>query len=166
MRTPEEAARRTKERKLTEAEYTELLQNTMVGTLSLCEGGAPYAVQVEHLYQDGAIYIATYLEGRKVRVMEGNNRAVFTVFQDRHSHPEMIKKKVRCRSVMAVGRVNTIYVKDVINRKGEVFPYRLLKLTIDEIGTWQCDRTTCNCAAGLDNREFIKKWIIEAKEKA
>ena len=157
---------RTKERKLSQAETTEMLQSNLIGTLSLCDGGAPYAVQVEYLYQDGAIYIATYLEGRKVGVMERNDRAVFTVCEDRHSHPEMIRQKVRCRSVMLEGRVATIYVKEVTNRKGLVFPYRLLKITVEQIGSWQCDRTTCNFAAGIDNREFIKEWIVEARQKS
>jgi len=162
MRNKEDSDRRTRERKLTEAERVEMLRSNLIGTLSLCDNGAPYAVQVEYLFQDDAIYIATYLEGRKVGIMERNDRAVFTVFEDRHSHPEMIRQKVRCRSVMVEGSVETIYVKEVTNRKGLVFPFRLLKITIDEIGTWQCDRTTCNFAAGIDNREFIKKWIAEA----
>lgn len=156
---------RTRERKLSTAETTAMLRHNLIGTLSLCDGGKPYAVQVEYLYQDDAIYIATYLEGRKVGVMAANPRAVFTVFEDRHSHSEMIRRKVRCRSVMAEGRVETVYLKEVTNRKGLVFPYRLLKITIDEIGSWQCDRTTCNFAAGIDNREFIKEWIVEADQK-
>jgi len=155
---------RMKEKKLSEAEYTEMLSRNLIGTLSLCDNGTPYAVQVEYLFQDGAIYIATYFEGRKVGFMEVNDRAVFTVFEDRHSHPDMIRQKIRCRSVMAEGRVETIYVKEVTNHKGLVFPFRLLKITIDEIGTWQCDRSTCNFAAGIDNREFIKEWITEARE--
>jgi hypothetical protein len=157
---------RMKEKKLDPATVEEMLQNTLIGTLSLCDDGAPYAVQVEYLYQDGAIYIATYMEGRKVGVMERNDRAIFTVFEDRHSHPEMIRAKVRCRSVMLEGRVATVYVKEVTNHKGRVYPFRLLKLTVDEIGSWQCDRTTCNFAAGLDNREFIKQWIVEASQQS
>jgi hypothetical protein len=156
---------RMKEKRLSDPEITEMLNRNLIGTLSLSDNGAPYAVQVEYLYQDEAIYIATYLEGRKVGVMEANHRAVFTVFEDRHSHPEMIRAKVRCRSVMAEGSVETIYVKEVTNRKGRVYPFRLLKITIDEIGTWQCDRTTCNFAAGIDNREFIKEWIVEAAQE-
>ena len=156
---------RMKEKKLDRAAVDEMLSRNLIGTLSLCDGGAPYAVQVEYLYQDGAIYIATYLEGRKVGVMARNDRAVFTVFEDRHSHPEMIRKKLRCRSVMLEGRVATVYVKEVTNRKGRVYPFRLLKLSVDEIGSWQCDRTTCNFAAGIDNREFIKEWIVEANRK-
>jgi len=84
-----------KGKKLSEAEYTEMLSRNLIGTLSLCDGGAPYAVQVEYLYQDGATN--SLLEGRKVGVMERNDLAVFTVFEDRHSHPEMIRQKVRCR---------------------------------------------------------------------
>jgi hypothetical protein len=160
-----EVTMRMKEKRLGESEATEMLRQNLIGTLSLCDGGAPYAVQVEYLYQDDAIYIATYLEGRKVGIMAANPRAVFTVFEDRHSHPEMIRREVRCRSVMAEGSVETIYVKEVTNRKGRVYPFRLLKITIDEIGTWQCDRTTCNFAAGIDNREFIKEWIVEAAQK-
>ena len=154
---------RMKERKLTNAEYDAMLHDNIIGTLSLCSEGAPYAVQVEYLYQDGAIYIATYMEGRKVDVLKNNNRAVFTVFEDRHTHPEMIRNKVRCRSVMAEGTVDTVYVKETTNRKGTVYQFRLLKFTIQDRGSWQCDRKACNFAAGIDNRNFLREWLAEAQ---
>jgi len=154
-------SRKWKSRELTPEEYDDVLQSNLVGILSLTDGTSPYAVQLEYLYHNGALYMATSVEGRKMDYLNRNNRAVFTVFQDRHSHPEMIHKNVRCRSVMAEGRVETLLIKEVLTHKGEVYPFRLLKFTIEKRGSWQCDRKICNQAAGLDTRKFILEWLQE-----
>ncbi len=153
---------RMRERKLDEAERDDMLRQNLVGTLSLCDGKSPYAVQVEYLYQDGALYIATFYEGRKIETLKQNNRAVFTVYEDRHSHPDMLAQKIRCRSVMLEGTVETVYVKEVTNHKGMVLPFRLLRFNVEQTGSWQCDRKRCGFAAGIDNREIIKEWLKEA----
>ena len=151
-----------KERKLTEAEYDALLLENRIGTLSLCDGAAPYAVQLEYLYHEGNLFMATFYEGRKVDCLKRNNRAVFTVFEDRHTHIEMIRKKIRCRSVMAEGTVETIYIKEVTNHKGVVIKWRFLKFTIEKRGSWQCNRTLCNEARKVDNRKLYLEWLKEA----
>lgn len=155
---------RMRERKLDGDEFEEMLAKNMVGTLSLCNDGVPYAVQLEYLYQNGNIYFATYLEGRKVDILKKNNRAVFTVFEDRHTHPDMIKQKVRCHALMVEGTVETILVKEVTNHKGAVLPFRLLKFNIADRGSWQCDRKRCNVAAGSDDWDAIRGWIAEAEQ--
>jgi pyridoxamine 5'-phosphate oxidase-like protein len=155
---------RMRERKLDESEYGDMLRQNIIGTLSLCEGQSPYAVQVEYLYQGGAIYIITFHEGRKIECLKQNNRAVFTVFEDRHSHPDMLKQKIRCRSVMAEGTVETIYIKEVTNHKGAVLPFRLLRFNIEKTGSWQCDRKRCGFAAGIDNRDIVREWLKEAAQ--
>lgn len=152
-----------RERKLPSEEYDAMLQANRIGTLSLCSGGQPYAVQLEYLYHEGNLFMATFFEGRKVDVLKKNNRAVFTVFEDRHSHPDMIRKKVRCRSIMAEGTVETVYVKEVTNQRGIVIKWRLLKFTIGEKGSWQCDRTLCNEARKIDNRKLYLEWIEDAR---
>ena len=154
-------SRKWKSRELTPEEYDAVLQQNLVGTLSLSDGTSPYAVQLEYLYHEGAFYMATSLEGRKIDTLNKNNRAVFTVFKDRLSHPEMIKENIRCWSVMAEGPVETLFVKEVTTPKGGIYPFRLLKLTIEKKGSWQCNRKVCNQVAGLDTRKFILEWLEE-----
>lgn len=155
---------RMRERQLAPDEYEAMLDKNFVGTLSLCDNDSPYAVQLEYVYHEGAIYMATYFEGRKVDCLSRNNRAVFTVFEDRHTHREMIKQKIHCRSVMAEGHVETMYIKEITNHKGAVLPFRLLKFTIEKTGSWQCDRKRCSLTAGIDNKSIIRGWVEEARQ--
>lgn len=159
-------SKKWKHRELSEGDYDEMLQKSLVGVLCLSDGNRPYAVQLEHLYRDGALYMATSVEGRKMEVLKRNDRAAFIVFQDRHSHPEMIKEGIRCRSVIAEGRVETLLIKEVKTRRGDIHPFRLLKLTIEEKGSWQCNRKACNQASGVDTRKIILKWLQEAGYEA
>jgi len=154
-----------RKKKLTRAEYDAMLHDNIIGTLSLSEDGYPYAIQLEYLYRDGAFYMGTYLTGRKVDCLEKNNRAVFTVFEDRHSHPEMIKRGIRCHSVMAGGRVETLCVKEIRTREGGTASFRLLKLTVEEMGSWRCTRRVCSQASGADTRAILSQWINELEPK-
>jgi len=155
---------RMRDRQLAPDEYEAMLDENFVGTLSLSDGDSPYAVQLEYVYHQGAIYMATYMEGRKVDCLNRNNRAVFTVFEDRHTHRDMIKRKVRCRSLMAEGYVETIHIKEVTNHKGAVIPFRILKFTIEKRGSWQCNRKRCSLTAGNDNKKIVRGWVEEARQ--
>lgn len=152
-----------REKKLTRAECVAVLNDNILGTLALSDGRQPYAVPLEYIYDAGALYMATYISGRKVDIMEKNDRAVFTVFEDRHRNPEMIKKKIRCRSVMVEGRISTIHIKAFTNRKGVTKSYRFLKLEAEEMGSWQCSRPVCNIVAGHDPKEMLTQWLAEAR---
>jgi len=149
-------------RELTQRECDAMLKDNLVGTLSLLDGTRPYAVQLEYFYYNGALYMATSVEGRKIDCLEKNDRAVFTIFKDRISHPEMIEQNVRCRSIMAEGRVETLLIKDVRTKRGDIYPFRLLKFTVEKWGSWQCNRKSCNQAAGIDTRKIILEWLQEA----
>jgi len=149
-------------RELIQKEYDAMLQDNLVGTLSLSDGTSPYAIQIEYLFHDGALYMGTSVEGRKIDYLEKNDRAVFTIFKDRLSHPEMIEKKIRCRSIMAEGRVETLFIKEVSTPKGDIYPFRLLKFTVEKWGSWQCNRKACNQVAGIDTRRIILEWLQEA----
>lgn len=153
-----------REKKLTQAQCEALLNEHVIGTLSLTDGERPYAIQLEYLYHQGALYMGTYLTGRKIDTMEKNDRAVFTVFEDRHGHPEMIKKNVPCRSVMMEGRIGTIHKKEFTNRKGATKSYRLLRFEIEEMGSWQCSRDVCTLVVGLDPKKTLMEWVEEAKQ--
>jgi len=149
--------------KLSVAECEAVLGQNIIGTLSLCRDGQPYAIQLEYLYREGTFYMGTYPTGRKIDYLEANDRAVFTVFRDRHSHPEMLRQGIRCYSVMAEGRVATVKLKEVATREGEKATFRLLKLTVDSLGSWQCTRKICSQAAGIDNRRILNQWVAETE---
>ena len=152
-------------KKLTQAECDAMLRDNIIGTLYLSEDGCPYAIQFEYLYRDGAFYMGTYLTGRKIDCLEKNNRAVFTVFTDRHSHPEMIKLGIRCHSVMAEGRVETLCIKEARTREGGTSSFRLMKFTVEEMGSWRCTRKVCSQASGADARAILSQWIDELEPK-
>ncbi len=152
-----------RESKLTKAECEEILNKHVIGTLSLVENDRPYAVQLEYLFHEGALYMGTYMTGRKMDCMNKNDRAVFTVYEDRHGHREMIKQHIWCRSVMAEGRVGSIHTKDFTNRKGETKSYRLLKFEIETLGSWQCSRKVCNQAIGFDPKKMLLEWLEESR---
>jgi len=152
------------EKKLTQAQCEALLNDHVIGTLSLTDGNRPYAIQLEYLYHQGALYMGTYLTGRKIDYMKQNDRAVFTVFDDRHGHPEMIKKNIPCRSVMVEGRVGTIHKKKFTNRKGKTKTYRLLRFEIEDMGSWQCSRDVCTLVVGMDPKKTLMDWVGEAQQ--
>jgi len=152
-------------KKLTQSECESILNDNIIGILGLSDGEKPYAIPLEYLYHEGALFMGTYLTGRKVDYMNKNGRAVFTVFEDRHGHPEMIKKNIRCRSVMIEGRIMSVHIKEFTNRKGITKSYRLLKLDIEDMGNWQCSRPVCNLTVGLDAKKTLLDWVEEARRE-
>jgi len=152
-----------REKKLTQAECIAVLNDNILGTLALSDGKRPYAVPLEYIYDQGALYMGTYMSGRKIDIMEKNDRAVFTVYEDRHRNPDMIKMKIPCRSVMVDGRIATIHIKEFTNRKGVSKSYRFLKFAAEEMGSWQCSRPVCNLVIGDDPKEMLFKWLEEAR---
>jgi len=154
---------RTWEKKLSPLEWEAMLNANVVGTLSLIENDRPYAVQLEYVFHEGALYMGTYFTGRKINCLSQNDRAVFTVFEDRHTHPEMIKKNIPCRSIMLEGRIKTIHVNQETNDKGVTKSYRLLKFDIESTGSWQCSRKRCHQVRGLDPKKILLDWIEVAR---
>ena len=69
-----------REKKLTQIECEAMLNDHVIGTLSLMDGDRPYAVQLEYLFHEGALYMGTYMRGRKMDCMNKNSRAVFKKF--------------------------------------------------------------------------------------
>jgi len=154
---------RKRKKKLDQDECIGLLDDNIIGTLSLTDGERPYAVQLEYIYHEGALYFGTYMTGRKIDYMNKNDNAVFTVYEDRHGHPDMIKKGIPCRSVMIEGQIRTIDVKEFTSPKGVSKSYRLLKLEIEDIGSWQCSRSICSQVKGIDRKQIYRDWVEEVR---
>ena len=76
---PREYAMRRKDRLQGEEENLALLDKAEYGVLALADGRWPYAVPLSFALMDGALYVHCAREGRKIDVLNANNRACFTV---------------------------------------------------------------------------------------
>ncbi|MBE9482347.1 MAG: pyridoxamine 5'-phosphate oxidase family protein [Chloroflexi bacterium] len=66
-------------RELDRDEAERFLKNQLLGRLSLCLGNEPYIVPISYIYHDGKIYIHMAKRGKKVELIQQNNRACFEV---------------------------------------------------------------------------------------
>lgn len=153
-------------KKLTRQECEEVLKSNDIGVLSVTNGQYPYAVPVEFLYQDNGIYVGTYVTGRKMDYLAGNSRGAFVVYESRHANREMIRKKIPCRSVMVEGPVTVVDDREFETRHGGKRAYRLIRLDIEEMGSWRCNRGTCSLVVGRDFRKELRDWAAEAALKS
>lgn len=73
------AMRRTKQ-ELTKEETEKILEKTSTGVLAvLGDNGYPYAVPLNFVYSDGAIYFHCAREGHKIDAIKANDKVSFTV---------------------------------------------------------------------------------------
>ena len=70
---------RRADRKITEAEAMQLLQNGEYGILSVCDGGLPYGVPLSYIFTAGKIYFHCAKSGRKWDSIAANRRVSFCV---------------------------------------------------------------------------------------
>lgn len=71
---------RRKDREITELEEIEAILNEgFVCHLGLVDGDQPYVVPMNFAYQDGVIYLHSAAKGRKLDLIETNNKVCFEV---------------------------------------------------------------------------------------
>jgi uncharacterized protein len=89
------------------AEIEKILDNTYTGVLSMCDGGKPYAVPVNHAYADGCFYFHGALEGKKLDLIR-KNPAVTYVITKYYGKKEDFEGSLKCHgcweSVIVYGR--------------------------------------------------------------
>jgi hypothetical protein len=56
-------------------------------------------------------------------------------------------------------------VKKFTNRKGTTKAYRLLRLDVESVGSWQCSREVCSLVAGLEAKKMLFEWVQEARRE-
>ena len=100
------------------AEMDEVLNNALVGHLGLCDEGAPYVLPMNFATLNGALYLHSAREGRKLDVLEKNSRACFSVQTDMDlvTSPRACGWGMTYRSVLLFG---TISVVESEEEKGE-----------------------------------------------
>lgn len=84
---------------LGDREARALLREQRTGRLGCCDGGGPYVVPVNYLFEGDSVYIHS-LPGRKVMALRANPRACLQV--------DEIRDDYHWRSVIAFGRYEEI----------------------------------------------------------
>ena len=92
-------------------ECEKIIQGTYQGVLSMVDGDEPYALPVNHAYQDGRFYFHCAASGRKLDVIQ-NNPHVTYVISKYYGDPERLTKSLKCHglweSVIAYGQARVI----------------------------------------------------------
>ena len=100
---------------LTDAEMVEFIQKSKAGILCLVDANKPYAVPLEHVYRDGALYFAVSAkeDSRKLKALTENSQACYVIYESLREKPQMIKEGRKCRSLILEGTVTPTAVKEV-----------------------------------------------------
>jgi nitroimidazol reductase NimA-like FMN-containing flavoprotein (pyridoxamine 5'-phosphate oxidase superfamily) len=99
---------RRKDKEITDNLVIEsILNESEICRLGLVENGEPYIVPVNFAYSNGALYIHSAMQGRKIEVIKGNNRAAFEM--EAHASiktgPKPCDWTARYRSLMGKGTI-------------------------------------------------------------
>lgn len=98
---------RRAERELPEGQAKEILENGSYGVLALAgDGGYPYTVPLNYVFDDGAIYFHCAAEGHKIDAIRGYDRASFCVIEA--DEVDEAAYSTRYRSAIAFGRVRLV----------------------------------------------------------
>ena len=138
---------------LTDAEMVEFIQKSKAGILCLVDANKPYAVPLEHVYRDGALYFAVSAkeDSRKLKALTENSQACYVIYESLREKPQMIKEGRKCRSLILEGTVTPTSVKeiDVGTRKAKL---QILKMAIERKGNWVCPAGQCDMRPHLFER--------------
>ena len=128
-----------------EAEVKEMFESRKVGILCLEDGDKPYGVPLEHYFDGKNLYFATSLKHgyRKMDCIRNNGNACYIICDSRRDNPDLASKGIRCRSVIAEGRVTAAAVRELQDKSIGTVQLQILKLEIDRIGNWKCPRKAC-----------------------
>lgn len=98
---------RRKDKELTDARLIEnILEEAEVIRLAMVDEGEPYLVAMNFAYADGAIFLHSALEGRKVDILKKNDRVAFQTETDMKIllEPEACNCTTQYKSVSGSGR--------------------------------------------------------------
>jgi len=102
---------RRKDREITDrAEIEAILKKALVCRIGLADGGEPYIVPLSFGYEDGAVYLHSAVEGKKIAMLEKNPRCCFEVdICDRLIRSDNpCSWGMRYRSVIGFGRASIV----------------------------------------------------------
>ena len=95
-------------------ECEKIINGTYQGVLVMCENNEPYAIPMNHAYENGEFYFHCAPHGLKLDFIRKNPRAVY-VINKYHGRPEDFQNSKRCHgnweSVVAYGKAKVIEEK-------------------------------------------------------
>ena len=66
------------------------------------------------------------------------------VFDSRREKPDLVKKGIRCRSVLIEGPISLADIREMdLKERGKV-KVQMLKMDAGQISNWKCPGTTCD----------------------
>ncbi len=128
------------------SEMTNIFQTNKVGILCLEDGAKPYGVPLEHYFDGKDLFFAASLKHgeRKIDCIENNGNACYVIYDSRRENAELVKKDIRCRSVMAEGKVSLHAVREVEDKENGNVRLQIIKLAVEQIESWKCPRKKCH----------------------
>ena len=102
---------RRKEQEITDrAAIEEIIRQSSVCRLALSEDNCPYIVPLCFGYKDNALYFHTAREGKKLRILEKNNRVCFEfdILQELVKSEEPCRWGMKYMSVVGFGKASLI----------------------------------------------------------
>lgn len=129
-----------------ESEVMNFIKDNRVGVLTLVDGNRPYGVPVEHYFDGKSLYIGvSSREGqRKIKCIKNNANACFVIYESRREKPEIVEKGIPCRSVIIEGQISLADIKEVETKDLGKVKVQMLKLDVENIGDWKCQRKLCD----------------------
>ena len=129
-----------------ESEATEMFNTNKVGILCLNDKDKPYGVPLEHYYDGKNLFFAASIKHgeRKLNCIKNNGNACYIIYDSRREQPELIQKDIRCRSVMAEGKITQAAIKEVDDKEAGKVKLQILKIDIEKISKWECPRKKCH----------------------
>jgi len=129
-----------------ETEVANYLRDSRCGILTVVDGDKPYCVAVEHYFDGKSLHFVTSTrEGqRKINCIKNNANACYMVFDSRREKPEIVKKGIRCRSVLVEGKISLAGIKEMDTKQMGKVKVKMLKLDAEQISNWKCPAKTCD----------------------
>jgi len=128
------------------SDVQEFLKTSRCGVLSLVDGDKPYCIAMGHYYDGKDFYFLTSAkEGqRKMKCIEDNANACYMIYDSRREKPEIIKRGIRCRSVLVEGPIRIAAIKEIDAGERGKAKVRILKLEVQKMENWQCPGSSCD----------------------
>lgn len=109
---------RRKDRAIDSSESIGILEKSKFGVLCTCDGVYPYAVPVNYVYKNDAIYIHSSSQGYKIENIKKNDKVSFVVVGDCEVLPQEFS--TRYESVVVFGKAEILKGKDVLDPLREI----------------------------------------------
>lgn len=148
---------RRKERQMQGKAVENLLHSGEYGVLACEKDGIPYAVPVNYIYQNGAIYFHCATEGRKIDYFSTNKRVCFTVVGESKVIPDSFTSVYS--SVIAEGEISNVTDEkekrdalfDLVKKYSPMFLNEGMQMIEKSAGRTSVFRITVNHVVGKSN---------------